>query len=65
MKTEAKRFRTLELVTYRKSNTTKEVSFDTLEEALAFATEQHNKHPRTKKLNGSVRDAVEGTYHRI
>ena len=65
MKNAALRFRTLEVVSYRKSNTTREVSFNTLEEALAFARDQHAKHPRTSKLHGVVRDAVTGDYHRI
>ena len=65
MKNAALRFRTLEVVSYRKSNTTREVSFNTLEEALDFARDQRAKHPRTNKLHGVVRDSVTGEYHRI
>ena len=61
MKAEVKRFRTLELVTYRLSNNTKVVYFDTLQEAVNFAKEQKQLHPRTKKLSGLVFDSVEKT----
>ena len=59
MKTTEKRFTTLELVTYRLSNSTKKVSFDTFEEAKKFAIEQRKLHPRTKKLTGRVFDSIE------
>lgn len=65
MKATVKRFSTLELVTYRLSNTTKTVYFDTLEEAIEFATKQKELHPRTKKLNGTVWDSQEKKTHRI
>jgi regulator of replication initiation timing len=52
-----KRFRTLELVSYRKSNTTKWVYFDTEKEARDFAAEQKKIHPRSKKLSGLVFDS--------
>ena len=57
MKTTKKRFSTLELVTYRMSNSTKVVSFDTIEEATEKAFEQKRLHPRTKKLSGCVYDS--------
>jgi hypothetical protein len=52
-----KRFSTLELVTYRLSNTTRLVYFDTFEEASNFAQNQRFAHPRTRKLNGFVFDS--------
>lgn len=64
MKTE-KRFQTRELVVYRKSNTFKVVSFDTFEEAEAFAIEQRTKHPRTEKLNGVVFDTENKISRRV
>jgi len=54
-----KRFQTTVIVTYRKSNTTRKVSFDTFEEAKAVVEEQRKKHPRSKKLNEYVFDSVE------
>jgi len=57
MKTTKKRFSTLELVTYRMSNSTKIVSFDTIEEAREKALEQKRLHPRSKKISGCVYDA--------
>jgi len=56
MKTTKKRFSTLELVTYRMSNSTKVVSFDTIEEATEKALEQKRLHPRSKKISGCVTD---------
>lgn len=54
-----KRFQTTVIVTYSRSNTTRRVSFDTLEEAKAVVEEQRQKHPRSKKFNGYVYDSVE------
>jgi len=54
-----KRFQTTVIVTYRMSNTTKKVSFDTFEEAKAVVEEQRKKHPRSKKVNRYVFDSVE------
>lgn len=54
-----KRFQTTVIVTYRKSNTTRKVSFDTFEEAKAVVEEQRQKHPRSKYFNGYVFDSVE------
>jgi hypothetical protein len=59
MKTTEKRFQTTVIVTYSRSNTTRRVSFDTLEEAKKVVEEQRIKHPRTKKFNGCVYDSVE------
>lgn len=59
MKAEVKRFITLELVTYRLSNTTKTVYFDAEKEAIDFARKQRELHPRTKKLTGTVWDSQE------
>lgn len=58
MKAIKKQFSTLELVEYRLSNSTRIVYFDTLEEATTFALVQKRLHPRTKKLNGYVKDNV-------
>lgn len=59
MKTTEKRYQTTVIATYRKSNTTRKVSFDTFEEAKAVIEEQRIKHPRSKKFNGYVYDSVE------
>lgn len=59
MKTTEKRFQTTVIVTYRKSNTTRRVSFDTFEEAKKVVEEQRKKHPRSKKFNGYVFDSSE------
>ena len=59
MKTIEKRFRTLELATYRMSNSTKVAYFDTEKEAVDFAKKQKELHPRTKKLTGTVCDSQE------
>ena len=59
MKTNEKRFRTTEIVTYRKSNSTKVVSFDTIEEATAHVYKEKQLHPRSKKFNPIVFDSVE------
>ena len=59
MKTTVKRFQTTVIVTYSRSNTTKNVSFDTFEEAAKVVEEQRKKHPRSKKFNGYVFDSVE------
>lgn len=54
-----KRFQTTVIVTYSRSNTTRNVSFDTFEEAKSVVEEQRQKHPRSKKFNGYVFDSVE------
>ncbi len=65
MKTAKKRFRTLELVTYRMSNSTKVVYFDTIEEATEKALEQKRLHPRSKKLSGCVYDSETNIFTRV
>jgi hypothetical protein len=59
MKTIEKRFIATELVTYSRSNATKCVSFETLEEAAAFQLDQKKKHPRSKKITPTVWDSVD------
>lgn len=54
-----KRFTTSEIVTYRLSNSTKLVSFDTIEEAKAHVEKERELHPRSKKFNPRVIDTVE------
>ena len=54
-----KRFTTTEIVTYRLSNRTKVVSFDTIEEAKAHVCNEKNLHPRSKKFNSMIFDTVE------
>lgn len=54
-----KRFQATVIVNYRKSSTTRKVSFDTFEEAKAVVEEQRQKHPRSRKFNGYVFDSVE------
>ena len=65
MKTQKKRFSTLELVTYRLSNSTRLVYFDTLEEATKFAFQQKIAHPRSKKINGCVTDHETGSIIKV
>ena len=54
-----KRFTTSEIVTYRLSNATKQVSFDTLEEAVEHVKKERDLHPRSKKFNAQIIDTVE------
>ena len=65
MKATTKRFTTSELVVYRMSNTTRVASFDTMEEAAAFAVDQKIKHPRSKKLTGMAKDNETGISTRV
>lgn len=58
MKTE-KRFTTTEIVVYRLSYSTKVVSFDTIQEAITHVSNQHEKHPRSKKFNAYIKDSQE------
>jgi len=51
-----KRFTTTEIKNYRLSNTTKLVSFDTLEEAKSHVEKERELHPRSKKFNPFVID---------
>ena len=61
-----KRFTAIEIVTYRLSNTTKVVSFDTLEQAIEHVTKQRELHPRSNKFNPCIKDTEENkVYHYI
>jgi hypothetical protein len=55
----SKRFRTTEISTYRLSNSTKLVSFDTIEEAKEHIENQRKLHPRSKKFSSRVTDSIE------
>ena len=55
----SKRFTTTEIVTYRKSNSTRNVSFDTVEEVEAHIASERAAHPRSKKFNAYYFDTVE------
>lgn len=66
MKAKTKRFTAIEIVTYRLSNSTKVVSFDTLEEAVEHVAKQRELHPRSKKFNPCIKDTIENkVYHYI
>ena len=54
-----KRFQTTGIKTYRLSNATYQVSFDTLEEAQAFVENERNEHPRSKKFNPYIYYSIE------
>lgn len=58
MKT-TKRFTASEIVTYRISNSVRQVSFDTIEEAISHVTKERDLHPRSKKFNAYIRDTQE------
>lgn len=64
MKT-TKRFTTTEIAVYRKSNAVKNVSFDTIEEAIAHVEKERRLHPRSRKFNPSVTDTVERKTYRF
>lgn len=51
-----KRFTTTAIKVYSQSNRAYEVSFDTLEEAIAHVKHEKLLHPRSKKFNPMVRD---------
>jgi hypothetical protein len=55
----AKRFTASEIVTYRLSNSTKAVSFDTIEEAIAHVKNQREMHPRSRKFDPIIIDTIE------
>ena len=57
--TTTKRFTTTEIATYRKSNSTRKVSFDTVEEVKAHIARERQLHPRSKKFNPYYFDTVE------
>ena len=59
MTTKTKRFSTTGIKTYRLSNATYQISFDTIEEALKFVLNERNNHPRSKKFNPFIRDNEE------
>lgn len=59
MKTPKKRYQITVIVTYRKSNTTKQVTFDTLEEAREAVKNERKLHPRSKKFNPCIIDLQE------
>ena len=64
MKATAKRFTASEIVVYRMSNSTKKVSFDTLQEAASHVKKQRDLHPRSKKFNAQILDTLENkTYN--
>ena len=54
------RFTTTEIVTYSKSNGTKNVSFATLDEAIKHVFNQDDLHPRSKKKNPMIQDTKTG-----
>lgn len=58
MKT-TKRFQTTGIKTYRLSNATYSISFDTLEEATEFVNSEREAHPRSKKFNPMIWDSQE------
>lgn len=60
-----KRFTTTEVVTYRLSNSTRLVSFDTLEEAKTHLEKEKQLHPRSKKVSKSVYDTQEKKFIRF
>jgi len=60
-----KRFTTTEIATYRKSNSTRIVSFDTIEEAQSHVEKERELHPRSKKFNATVIDTVEKKAYRF
>ena len=60
-----KRFSTTEIRTYRKSNSTALVSFDTIEEARAHVEKERELHPISKKFNSRVFDTVEKKWYKF
>jgi len=58
MKT-TKRFTASEIVTYRISNSTRNVEFDTIEEAIKHVCKEQDLHPRSKKFNPFIKDVIE------
>ena len=59
MTTKTKRFTTTGIKTYRLSNTTYSVGFDTIEDALEFVLNERDNHPRSKKFNPFIHDNEE------
>lgn len=62
MATTFKRFTASEIVTYRMSNSTRVVSFDTLEEAAKHVAKEQDLHPRSKKFDPFIWDSEEKKY---
>ena len=58
MKTQ-KRFTTTGIKVYRLSNSTYQISFDTIEEAKSFIEKEKEEHPRSKKFNPLIWDSKE------
>ena len=54
-----KRFQTTGIKVYRLSNSTYQISFDTLEEAKSFIEKEKEEHPRSKKFNPLIWDSKE------
>jgi len=59
MTTKNKRFSTTGIKTYRLSNATYQISFDTIEEAKSFIEKEKEEHPRSKKFNPLIWDSKE------
>ena len=59
MTTKNKRFTTTGIKTYRLSNATYQISFDTIEEAKSFIEKEKEEHPRSKKFNPYIWDSKE------
>ena len=59
MTTKNKRFSTTGIKTYRLSNTTYQISFDTIEEVKNFIEKEKEEHPRSKKFNPYIWDSKE------
>lgn len=51
-----KRFQTTGIKNYRLSNSTYQISFDTIEEAKSFIEKEKEEHPRSKKFNAYIFD---------
>ena len=61
----SKRFTASEIVTYRLSNSTKLVSFDTKKEAKKHIENERESHPRSKKFSDIVIDTKTGKRFRF
>ena len=59
MTTKNKRFTTTGIKVYRLSNSTYQISFDTIEEAKSFIEKEKEEHPRSKKFNPYILDSKE------
>ena len=54
-----KRFQTTGIKVYRLSNSTYQISFETIEEAKSFIEKEKEEHPRSKKFNPLIWDSKE------